>query len=104
MPQKKAALVKPLSKQRIEPVLHNANLGGLLTRDHDGDPIIVIPSDKGDGDLECWFSVVAELFHLVCSLEPKIPRCQWPTATVVCNAYHRYSMLGRAVLNVRQAP
>jgi hypothetical protein len=99
MSQKKAILVKPLSKQRIEPVLHNAHLGHLLTRDHDGDPIIVVPSDKGDGDLECCFSVAAEIFHLVCSLGPKIPQCQWATATAVCNAYHRYSLLGRAVLH-----
>jgi len=102
MPQKKSVLVKPLSKQRIEQVLANVNLGDLLTRDHDGDPLIVIPSDKGEGDLVCWFSLAAELFHLICTLSPKIPRCQWPTATAVCNTYHRISILGRAVLNIRE--
>src|SRR5205823_2365704 len=81
VPQKKSVLVKPLSKQRIEQVLDNITLGDFLTRDHDGDPTLIIPSDKGAGDLEGWLLVNADFFHLVCTLGPKIPRCQWPTAT-----------------------
>jgi hypothetical protein len=100
MPKKKAILIKPLSKPLIEQALVNVN--GLLTRDHDGDLTLIIPSDKGEGDLGCCFLVEAEFFHLVCTLGSQLPRSQWPTAIAVCDAYHRYSILGRAVLNIRE--
>jgi hypothetical protein len=102
MPQRKTALVKPLSKRHIEQVLDTIHGGGLLTRDRDGDPTLIIPSDKGAGDLVCWFLVNAEFFHLICWVGPEIPRSQWLTACAVCNMYHRYSLLGRAVPHSRQ--
>jgi hypothetical protein len=92
---------KTLTKRLIEQVLDK--LGVRHSRDRDGDLIItLIPGDNGGGDLLCWFLVEADFFHLVCTLGPKIPQCQWPTAIAVCNAYHRYSLLGRAVLHIRE--
>jgi hypothetical protein len=99
---KKSVAVKKLSKQLVEEVLANVNVAGFHTRDRDGNLTLKIPSDGGECDLLCWFQVTAEFFYLVCTLSPSITQRQWPNAVAVCNAYHRYSILGRAVLNIRE--
>jgi len=93
---------QPLSNDLIRRALDARPL--LNTLDH-GDLISIIPSDDGGNDVLCWFLIRGQnrkIFHLVCTFDVKIPRCDWGTALRVCNAFNDHEWFGRAILNIRE--
>jgi hypothetical protein len=97
--RKKPIPIIKLSHRLIERTLDA--LGIPHCRDDDDDIFTVIPGGDSCSDLLCWFLVDGNILQLVCTFNAKISKCDWMAALLLCNAYHRESRFGRAVLHIR---